>query len=447
MLATITVVGVLLNVLVFYPGYMSNDSLAYLYQAKGWAPLDSLHPIFMALFWGILIKLTGYTSSMLLVQALLLWGSSLLIALFVYRQTKSRRLSILVTLLPLLPYVFSISGVLWSDIVYAGFMMLAVALSLWLGVIKSKRQRVALLVITLGILMTAVMVRYNTIPAVTPIIVLALYRSKLFSRKTVIAGITVAIMVGAIGLLVALSNVLHVKDEKLMNGPKLDDIVNIAPRELVTANTSGEAERYLMKIYDCSVVRNVRLDVIHNCGAKGDEAFALAAPHTESIQRVWSKAIGRDPFAYLSYRIAGYVSFLFPAEQARYIWHEGIDKNRFEIEVKYPHLGAAVSTIVHNLFYKYFSFLYEPWFWLVTSLTLAYCAIRTRRRELKHILLALSLSSALVILSYFPTGATVDYRYVYWPAIASTISIILLAIDVRPRLLAKIKKYHTTQDQ
>lgn len=439
-LAAVAVVGVLFGALVFYPGYMSNDSIAYMLQALGDAPLDSLHPIFMSLFWGALIKATGYISSMLLAQLFLLWASSLLLALYIYKKTQSRRWSVAAVLIPLFPYVFNISGVLWSDILYAGLMFLAVACSLWIGEIRQKHGRLLLLLTTISILMMAMMVRYNTAPAVIPIIALALYRSDLVVRRVGIAGATTAIAIIALGSLFLVSNTLSVKDEKLINGPMLDDIVNVAPRELITSSTAGDARVYILGVYDCSEKRNIKVNAIHVCKPEKGGSFESAAPHTDSIRLVWQEGLARDPLQYFLYKVAGFAAFLFPAEGAKYIWHEGIDANHLGIEPKSPHLGKAVSTIIHNLFYKYLTFLYEPWFWLAVAMILGYKALRSKRTEQKYIVLTLSISSMLVILSYMPTGATVDYRYIYWPAIAMTIAVLLVVMQSRPgKLLAKIK--------
>lgn len=445
LLAVVTLAGITINSLVFYPGYMSGDSLGYLLQAKGLSGFDSLHPIFTSLLWRALIHVTHHESAMLALQIMLLWGSALIAALYVFMVHKSKAASLGIALLPALPYVFNISGVMWSDVLLVGLLFFAVSLSLWLGVAKSTGWRVVLFIAALGALMMALMVRYNTVPAVIPVIALVIYQSGFLKRKVVIAGATVVTVFISLGGLIMVSQALTVQDKALINGPRLDDIVNIASRESIATSTiSAEQRDFVLDVFDCSEEKGLKLDVIHNCVQRGDRAFDITKPHTEGIATLWNQALRGAPIKYLLYKIKGYAVFIFPVANSGYIWHHGIDANDLNITVRNPLMGDITYTIINNFFYRYFPFLFEPWFWALVAIVLGWMSLQLRRVRSKDntvwlTVFMLSLSGLLVIASYFPTGATVDYRYIYWPAVAGTVGAVLLAVNYRPSL-KKLKK-------
>ena len=70
--ALVAVSMLALLAIVFYPGYMSPDSISHLEQATGVAHLTDWHPPVMTRLWGFLIRVTGHISSMLIFQLVLL---------------------------------------------------------------------------------------------------------------------------------------------------------------------------------------------------------------------------------------------------------------------------------------------------------------------------------------------------------------------------------------
>ena len=79
-----------LLVVIFYPGYMSPDSISHLEQATGVAHLTDWHPPVMTRLWGFLIRVTGYISSMLIFQLTLLVAAMFVLSSLVYRHTRNR---------------------------------------------------------------------------------------------------------------------------------------------------------------------------------------------------------------------------------------------------------------------------------------------------------------------------------------------------------------------
>jgi hypothetical protein len=57
----------------------------------------------------------------------------------------------------------------------------------------------------------------------------------------------------------------------------------------------------------------------------------------------------------------------------------------------------------------------------------------------------------LYILAYFPTAPATDYRYVYWPAVAGTLGLLVMALDrflpAAPRFLPAADPFVPTADR
>ena len=98
-------VGFIANVLTFYPGYMSNDTLSQLGQALGSQELNDMLPLAMMGLWRLLIAVTGHASAMLFFQLLLLWLGVGLLAVYVFRETGSRKYSLLPFAIGILPVI------------------------------------------------------------------------------------------------------------------------------------------------------------------------------------------------------------------------------------------------------------------------------------------------------------------------------------------------------
>ncbi|WP_330300230.1 hypothetical protein [Streptomyces sp. NBC_00503] len=70
--------------------------------------------------------------------------------------------------------------------------------------------------------------------------------------------------------------------------------------------------------------------------------------------------------------------------------------------------------------------LFQGWFWLVVGLVLTLRRWSSRyAREIR----LLGASSVLYVLAYLPTASQSNFRYVYWPALAGTVALLLLLAD------------------
>src|SRR5690349_18947483 len=116
--------GYALTLWVFYPGIMTFDAkFVYEYIAKG--TLGDWQSPVMTVLWGAIDPIAPGPGSMFLLIATSYWLGFGLLAFAVAR--RSRRVSLLLPLLALLPPAFVFVGIIWRDVLFATTWLLAAA--------------------------------------------------------------------------------------------------------------------------------------------------------------------------------------------------------------------------------------------------------------------------------------------------------------------------------
>lgn len=408
------VLGFTLNTLIFYPGFMSPDSLNQFQQASANSYSD-WHPPIMAWVWRQLNFVFVPPTGLLFFQMLLLWGSIYFLAL---EYVDSRFKPWILIMLPFAPSILSISGVIWKDVQMA-FSLLAVFA---LNYVKRKR---IIFVITLLLVVYAISLRSNAILALPPLTILAVILVyKNFTRLKIIAlsiVATIAIFTGSNFLVQVLTHPVKanlasvalqddlayfslIKGDSLIPDVPLDHI-----KECATA-TPGGSPMYVV---------DVCLATLGNRDANSPKIY------TERLRDVWFQNIKENPIQYLRFRLYGFnVQLRAPGIAPRYIWNDGIVENEFGFKA----LNSTFTSITKSgvdYIGKNFDFFFKPFFWawlnVVTSILL-FGMQSSRRRSL---LLSFNFSGLTYLFSYFFVNAS-DYRYSYWTTII-TIFVSLLA--------------------
>lgn len=443
MLFALVFVTYIVNVLIFYPGYLSLDSNLQLCQVIHRCGLSDWHPISMVLLWRLAMALSwGHVAAMLLLQLFLLWAALFLIAIYIWKRTGSRKLSVLPLMIGIMPNVLNISGVIWKDNQMAFSLLLAVSLVLIARLlVRHAIMRNVLFCTALLLVVYATTVRTNGLAATLPIAYLIFYVSGWTKNFAYTLGAALVIVAFSLGALTAAN---HVSGAAKGNTPGVmmsTDVTNILHKEEIRkSNVSDRLEDALLDLSDCSRFSG-RLDLEYwHCVDAKKRAYFTGESYNE-LKNLWKKTVTAHPLSYLSYKFESYIQFMF-SDDTQYIWQEGIHKeqNILGLKVKSISLGAADETYTVNFGYRYFPFLFKAWFWLLLSLLIL---VYTKRLKNRAVIMALSLSAILNILSFIPVSNTTDYRYIYWSAIACMIAVILLAtekrINLRPPTVRKRK--------
>lgn len=427
--ALVAVSMLVLLVIVFYPGYMSPDSISHLEQATGVAHLTDWHPPVMTRLWGLLIGVTGHISSMLIFQLVLLVAAMFMLSILVYRHTRNRAWALSVYIIILLPNIVNIAGVIWKDVQMAFSLTLAVLLIWFIVSSKKPLGRVAtygIVGLALLLIIYAGMLRYNALFAVLPI--LFVLPSLLTKRLYAWSGL--ACMAAGLIVTIGATAVINQPSEKThpITAVQLDDIVHVANFD---REHHGRWSMY-KKIHD--TCRDKTKDIMNSyiiCTTAAQRE-ALKNEH-QGVFNDWLLTIIRHPIKYVSYRLATFSIFLFPQPERMYIFQPGIEQNQVGAAVKNEYAISGLAAYVKGGAQTNIPMIFQPWLYLVILMFIYYKSGRIREQVQRHFIRAVALSGLIYIVAYFPMAVAVDYRYIYWSVFATTLSGLFTIILSRPK--------------
>lgn len=418
-----------LLVIVFYPGYMSPDSISHLEQATGVSHLTDWHPPVMTRLWGFLIRVTGHISSMLIFQLMLLVAAMFTLSILVYRHTRNRAWALSVYIIVLLPNIMNIAGVIWKDVQMAFSLTLAVLL-IWF-IISSKKSlgRVAvygIVGLALLLILYAGTLRHNALFAVLPI--LFVLPSLLIKRPPVWSGLA-SVIIGLV-VTIGVTIVINQPSEKThpITAVQLDDIVHVA-------NLDGEHHgRWSMYKKIHGTCRDKTKDIMNSyiiCTTAAQRE-ALKNEH-QGVFNDWLSTIIRHPIKYASYRLATFSIFIFPQPERMYIFQPGIEQNQVGAAVKNEYAISGLAAYVKGGAQANIPLIFQPWLYLAVLVFIYYKSGRIREQVQRHFIRAVALSGLIYIVAYFPMAVAVDYRYIYWSVFATILSGLFMIILSQPK--------------
>lgn len=440
----------LLNILIFYPGLMSNDSIDQLMQAQGDKPFEDWHPPLMAIVWKVLLLVSsGHVGSMLAWQLLLLWAGLVLLAVYVYRTTRRRVPSLMPFLIGLTPFVITISGVIWKDVQMAFALLLATVLILLADKAATARNRYIVLAVAGIAMIYAINMRYNALAAAMPLLWLA-WRQLPDTRQKVAGKSLPVVRLGAVFAVVIISFLLvpvislfrPVTATHPTASQMIDDMIAIYDTDEISRLAMPDKSRWaLTEISGRCGATNAKASVWIACSTP-EELYTLSREQYPALQKAWLKSVVSHPVRYAEYRVGQFLHFLFPRSSAEaYIWHDGMVANPYGLTFTPNLLTAGVQNYVASTNLD-FGFVFRPYVWLATGVAVIMAAWR-HRKAWKHAMqiIAISVSGLLYLFSYLPAVAAYDFRYSYWACLAVSVAILLAITDNRERLALCLRRW------
>jgi uncharacterized membrane protein len=432
-LAALALVCCLGTSYVFTPGYMSTDSLYQLGQALGVRPMTDWHPPVLALVWKGLIALTGTPAAMAVLQAAVLWGALWVIAWCVWDRTGSRPGSLAVLGIGLAPHILTFTGVVWKDVHMAFALLAACAVALVAQRLPAGRSRTRWALFGLGVLFIAyaVLVRKNALLAGVPVfamLTLALWPKPGRRRWLLTSAALTAVVVASSAAVSAATTPLRTSQYAQI---MVDDLVHVlSPNEVRTAAgkvaTTQDFQSNLTATAERCTAAHQLSDAYIRCypGIRQAPPTELAS-HADEVTSMWLNEIpGRFP-AYARYRLELFTKFLF---QGGLQFQDGLQSNTYDLREPSVPLKGALRFYVLGMA-RDLPLLFAGWFWLAVALVLA---LRPGRGAYAVPVRALGISAALYVLGYLPTVPATDFRYLYWPALAGTLGLLLAWLQRRP---------------
>ena len=419
----ILIVGWLGMVLYAFPGYMSYDSVAQLFQARlGW--FNDGHPPVMAYLWENVDRLVAGPVLMLLLQVTCFLAGTY----FLLRERVSRTAAAIVAVLVLwFPPVANTMGVIWKDSQMAAYLMLGTAL------ILAPRLRTRLL--GLGCLGLATAMRYNALAMTFPLVALLFVWNPTFRwwKRYAIAivawvAITFAVRVASTALTDHPRYIWHQSLALLDIVGTLREAPDVPDAELqrelagtpliATTELSARAK----KTYRPDVSPTEQLwDATDKFFERPDTEAERAA-----VSAAWRTIVTGHLGAYLKYRmiVFGQLTQLdgTPLGSPVYFWFGDIqDLERSARYIDHDASPSGLQDLLHHAMYWLGdTWLFRVSLYLVLSVVLLPFCWRDR---LAFALLASGLMGELFLLVIAPT---VDVRYSFWLVVMAVLSSVLL---------------------
>jgi hypothetical protein len=412
----------------FFPGVMTADSIAALSQGRADVYGDINAPL-MSWFWGRLDSILPGPALIFVIHLAIFWAAAAL--LWKTTRVTSFWLGVSLVLFGLTPHVLAQTVVVWKDVALGVSLFAAVSL-LYLS--KTTGSRVALIVSPL-FLFYGYAARLNALPAVLPIAIWTGYiAAKIFEfeRRRL-----KALLLG-VGYFSALSITVYFVNDRLTEGRTDYPFQQIYLYDLAAMSVDRNEALFPEHIredanYSFETIRSrynersVSDLIFPNVPSPGDVPplkLTNDAAQVAELRKAWLDAIADDPSAYLRHRSKVFAQLigLSRSVTAPYV-AEGFASNPPEFRGS-ENVGYKILMRYFGAFRRPFTqtFFFRGVVWIVLCVGLVCLALRRRLRDDWDLVIVLSVSSLLFMFAYFPTTPSTEFRYLFWPAIASAIA-------------------------
>lgn len=399
----------------YWPGAMSIDSISQYEQAVTHT-YEDWHPPIMAWVWSCFILVYKGPIPMLLFHTFMLFGATTLLCLMCIKKS---RISWIWLILPLLPFIAGLSGVLWKDIGMAYAFFFAFAL-FHLGIHTQRRSyyRYLLFFFSTMFFLYAFWVRDNAIMASAPIVYYLVKIGYPNWKKIYVFGVSCIILICLFCMGRGINKyLLNVKKTNPTSIMKIDEIA--ATSRVVGKNLFFKES--IVHEFPVEELPIIQLD-------KGWGFYPRVQLSDDVLKENWCFVIKNEPWAYVKAKIRlfnNFSRFLFksPHVVTCFLMH----KNNYGFSLEKGRASDILDSYV-NTTKNILPILFLPIFWIPLAGILFLYVLK--RNDLLGIeVKMLSSSAGCYYLGYFIVTPTPDYRFIYWTVLATTVATFLLLCD------------------
>ncbi len=422
--------GLGLTLWAFYPGLMSPDSIASLGEGRSGIIYDQNSAI-MSYLWGFLDEVVAGPGLMLVLQAGVFWAAILCLWEAAYRE--SLLLGLALVVFPFMPQILSQLPVIWKDVEMATTLLMSAALVLFA---KKKKSKIALLLSPV-FLFYGFAARLNSLPAVLPLAIwTGFVAASVFElQKSRLA----PVMVGASYFVVLLVSVFAFQamiTEGRTSYPfqmvQLYDLAAISIR-----NGEPRFPEYIVENRNFSM-DGVRANytpttvgtLVYAGESRDGRLPVLEVVETQAkigyLRATWQRQVSQNPGAYLTHRLEVFAQLVgLGRSVSLQYWDPTLSRNPPEFATT-TNGASRLLTAYFGIFQRPVmqTFFFRAIVWILLCFYLLYRSVRSQLAGDWDFVFVLSVSSLLYIFSYFFIAPAADFRYVYWPAIASAVAVI-----------------------
>ncbi|AGC49700.1 hypothetical protein K9U34_01425 [Lawsonia intracellularis] len=399
----------------YWPGAMSIDSVSQYEQAVTHT-YEDWHPPIMAWVWSCFILVYKGPIPMLLFHTFMFFGATALLCLM---YSKKNRISWIWLILPLLPFIAGLSGVLWKDIGMAYAFFFAFALfHLGIHIQRQSYYSYLLFFLALCFFLYAFWVRDNAIMASAPIVYYLVTIGFPNWKKIYIFGVSCIILICLFCIGRGINKyMLDAKSECPTMHMKIDEIA--ATSRIVGKNLFfKESTVHEFPVEELPIVH---LD-------KGWKFYSIVQLTDNLLKENWYSVMRNEPWAYLQAKLRLFNNFSrFPIKTPRCVSYFVMHKNNYGFTFEKGRASDILYSYV-NTTKNILPILFLPIFWIPLAGILFLYVLK--RNDLLGIEVKMLSSSAVCYyLGYFIVTPTPDYRFIYWIVLATTVATFLLLCD------------------
>ncbi|MEI9946499.1 MAG: hypothetical protein WDN26_20040 [Chitinophagaceae bacterium] len=422
----LAVTGFFINLVAYYPGFMSPDSLD-IYEQSIHHHYRDWHPPVMAWFWSLLNRIYEGPQVMLIFQLGLLWTGFYLLASSWF-QSKRIRTWLFFGLL-LAPFVQNFAGYIIKDAQMALSWFVSFSIIARANY-KSRRMTKAEAAFSFLFILYGSLVRINALPGAIPLFYL--WFDNYFpwaKRRLAMAGAVVASMFLVVGCQSILNKILKPIKQYPQYKLYLHDLAGIYVKTGKNYFPSfineypGFDTNYLKANYTTATFDNLYWNE--------EKKFSVPPLNdsTEAIVRqAWIKSITTNTGSYLYNKFDGFLYFLRIKRRTGIVTlHPEVSPNEFGIAFKGNYLSRLYIKMIK--FQKKTPYM-RPWFWLIINIIVFIAGFSIYNAVLKKLFFALVISSLLYQLpQFFIFQVDTEFRYFYWNCLSLFIAVYFLVRD------------------
>ena len=420
----IVVTGII--VAMFYPGIMSNDSLASLDQART-LEFTSWHPPIMALIWSLLDRLVEGPALMLAAQAVLYAVAAGRLCAEAFPSLMRRvPSSAIVLLFALFPPALALNGMIWKDAWMSGLLLLSLAYLFRMASTTDRKPRLRAFLIVGSSCLLATAFRHNAVAATAGLLAGACYfmwPHRILTLRLLGACAGGALMAGLFVLLVSSATRLIAQPAHVTTPILMHDIAGI----IVKSGEPAVAARYALALGPALSDRPKRfasdIERTYTPAAAGPilrtsrrrtAPFAINVYRLDhdaaSVRRAWIGMVKRYPGAYLRHRGNAFACLLQLCGTSGWVKHSYVLNPAYvKVDASAPIQSALRRVFLNPSWVR----LYAPVFWLVIVLAGGVIGL-VRLRLQAGLLPFMALSGVGLAVSLFFTSPIESYRYMHW---------------------------------
>ena len=431
-------------VLVFYPGIMSNDSIASLRQARSFE-FNDWHPPVMAMIWSVLDRIVEGPAGMLLAQAALYaYGCAALCAQAFPKLCTRFPRWLVVVVFSLFPPVMTLSGMIWKDIWMSAFLLLALVHLFRMRDAGSTGRRYAHGVAVVLFCLAATAFRHNALAATAGLLAGAAYLAmpmqgkwwRLFIASAAGVATAVALYFG-----VSMVNRLIAKPANPTTAIYLYDMAGIivysgdaeaAAERLLShpvafTDNRGQFLRRIYQRYSPAVAGNVIRTT-----TRPNSPFSLNVYRhhdAEGVKKAHRDLVRAYPLAYLKHRTTAFSCLLQLCDRQEWVNHSYVLNPQYALP-KTLDPDSMQYRLRSIMLSSRLALLYHPGFWLIVTLVggiIGFVRIARPDARPTSLLLFMGLSSAGLAFSLYFTSPIESFRYMHWVMLLGWTSLALVA--------------------